>query len=212
MSPQSHHPSIASYLNIGGKVWIFGRDCLTVNDDIPRFRIVRPTVHPAGQFASFYFDVEDIYVPVWFEESVDRVNNSFIPGNDDFIGAIPTDPMVGVLPEIWVDTSRTSQYFIPGAIRGPLGFNIGDFTFETIPETNFLVLGVNAEALYLYQSRYAGTAFPHDKVVAARYIGPSRFNPIFKTAWFGTSPYGFEYEPLVEVFEKMIEWFDEPMP
>ncbi len=209
--PTSVHSQLARYLNIGGKLWVFGRNCFLNNDDDPRNRISSPTVHPSGQFASFYTDVEEIYVPWFYKSSFPPEGTQFIPGKDDFVGALPAEPFVGILPSLSVDTARTGQYLIPGVIRDYYNVPKG-FRFKTIPATNFLVLGVNAEALYLYQSRYAGTAFPHEKVVAARNIGPSVLNPVFKTAWFGTSPYGFEYEPMIEVFRVMLDWFEEPLP
>ena len=196
------------YMNIGGKVWIFGRNSFLANERQPS-QIVEPTVYPAGTTASNYFDVDEIYVPAWFSMSIIQVSETqfaFVEGNDDFIGAHPTNDAAG-FPILKVDTSLSGDYFIHPGVR--LRAGIDDFRFQTIPEANFLVRGTSATPLYTYVSRYAGTAYPHNKVCAVRYIGPSEYNPVFKTAWFSFSPYAIEFDQIKGVFRLMLAWFEE---
>ncbi|MFC1476045.1 hypothetical protein ACFLQW_03485 [Candidatus Zixiibacteriota bacterium] len=200
--------SLARFMDIGGNVWIFGRNSFLAGERNPN-QIVEPTVYPAGTIAGSYFDVDEIYVPAWFETSIRPITETvfqFIEGNDDFIGALPTTEAVG-FPALNVDTSLTEDYFIHPGVRSRA--NIENFRFKTIPDVNFLVRGTAAVPIYKYISRYAGTAYPHNKVCAVRYIGPSVFNPVFKTAWFSFSPYAIGYDEMVQVIDLMLVWFEE---
>ncbi len=200
---------LARYMDIGGNVWIFGRNSFLANERQPN-QILEPTVYPAGTIAGNYFDVDEIYVPAWFAQSIRPVSETeffFDQGHDDFIGASPTIEATG-FPTLGVDTSLTRDYFIHAGVRSRAP-GLNDFRFKTIPEANFMVRGTAATPLYTYVSRYAGTAYPHKKVCAVRYIGPSEFNPVFKTAWFSFSPYAIEFDEIVQVFDLMLDWFEE---
>lgn len=206
--PGAVQKSLARYMNIGGNVWIFGRNSFLAGEKNPN-QIVEPTVYPAGTIAGAYFDVDDIYLAAWTATSIIPVTETrfdFVEGNDDFIGAQPTADVAG-FPALHVDTGLTKHYFIHPAVRTLAG--IDDFRFETIPDANFLVRGTASTPIYKYVSRYAGTAYPHKKVCAVRYIGPSVFNPVFKTAYFSFSPYAINYDEMVQVFDLMLEWFEE---
>lgn len=199
---------LARYMNIGGNVWVFGRNSFLANEKNPN-QIIEPTVFPAGTIAGSYFDVDEIYVPAWFAMSIRQLSETefaFVEGNDDFVGALPTEFVTG-FPALAVDTSLTKHYFIHPGVRSRAGME--DFRFMTIPEANFLQRGTAATPIYRYVSRYAGTAYPHRMVCAVRYIGPSVFNPVFKTAWFSFSPYAIERDGMVQVFDLMLEWFEE---
>ncbi len=198
---------LAEYMNVGGNVWVFGRNCFLNEEPL---RIGEPTVFPAGGVADFYFDIEAIYLPLWTKRSITVDSNlvfHFIPGIDDFIGAKPVGDMVGVFTPLNVDTALTKDYYINDQVRVLAG--IVDFRFKTIPDANFIQRGSAAEPIYTYVSRYSSTAYPNDKVCAVRYIGPSEFDPVFKSAWFSFSPYGIKHEQMVEVFRTMLTWFNE---
>jgi len=210
--PNDASAVLANYMNVGGNVWIFGRNCLVAGVKAPK-DYPEPDVLPAGPTAAFYFDVEGMYVAQWLKRSLipqdvgGVIGYEFIPGIDDFIGASPITTVVPDFPTIAIDTVLTKDYYIFTQVRILAG--IDDFRFKTIPDANFLVRGTGAEPLYSYISRYAGTAYPHNKVCAVRYIGPSAFNPIFKTAWFSFSPYAVQRDNIVDLFRKMLAWFEE---
>jgi hypothetical protein len=206
--PGALQRELARYMDIGGHVWVFGRNCFLANERQPN-QITEPTVYPAGDIAGNYFDVDEIYVPAWFAMSIRQLSETefmFVPGNDDFIGAQPTVDAIG-FPALGVDTTLTKDYFVHPVVRRLAGMD--NFRFATIPEANFLVRGTAATPLYTYVSRYAGTAYPHKKVCAVRYIGPSEINPVFKTAWFSFSPYAIEFDEMAQVFDLMLDWFEE---
>jgi|GEM_PF-3450183 len=199
---------LAEYMNIGGNVWIFGRNSLLVGSANPH-AITEPWVYPAGPFADFYFDAEGLYLVIWSRQAYKYVSGQYVftEGIDDFIGAMPTGAaMDDDFPALAVDTNLTQDFFVPPGVRTLVG--IEDFRFYTIPDANFIEKGTAAEAVYTYVSRYAGAAFPHDKVCAIRYVGPSQFNPVFKSALFAFSPYAIQHDQIVEVFRLMLAWFE----
>lgn len=201
---------LAGYMNIGGKVWVFGRNSFLADNKNPN-QFPVPTLWPCGATAGFYFDAEQMYLAAWKIQSLRpiAVPPEFIEGFDDFIGATPTVALAADFPTLNVDTNFTKDYFIHPEVRRLI--KAESFRFKTIPDANFIVLGTGAEPIYTYFSKYAGTAFPHEKVCAIRYIGPSELMPVFKSAWFSFSPYGIKHQQMVQVFQGMLAWFEEAL-
>jgi len=218
----SEQARLAEYMNIGGNVWVFGRNSFLAAGKGPG-QIREPQLYPAGPVADFYFDVEESFLVVWGNQATPKCNVDYSdprPADeqcphewdfrddiDDFVGAMPTEENMGIFPILEVDTNLTKDFFIHPGVRDKAG--IKDFRFKTIPDANFLVAGTGAEPVYTYVSRYAGTRHMHEKPCAVRYIGPSAYDPIFKTAWFAFSPYAIKTDQIVEVFRVMLAWFEE---
>lgn len=201
---------LAEYMDIGGKVMVFGRN---------QFAVLfqgTPGVVPItfSDIPYQYFTLEGQYCPIWIDTWVCfKLTCTCNHSNEEFIGA---GSLVADLPDIRVDFTRLGQTYGGTGAFGCDGKpwnhdpwkvnNNTEFTpypYRGIPAVNFYESSGAGEGLYLAYSVYGSEGALNGGVCGVRYD-----TGCFKSAAFSFPLYEINRDDAVALLHGMIEWFD----
>jgi hypothetical protein len=192
---------LTEYMDIGGKVMMFGPDLffeyVSINEPgrtVQNFGVQR------GVMPYFYFNVQAQYCPNW-------VYNWFndLPTNEELISASALEPDIPSV--LHVDWDHVDEYIISFS-----KFNIwrgqDPWPYIGVPGVNSFQSGGQAEGLYLANSAKGNFGNLGGEVIAYRYQTRLADVTWFKSAVFGFRAYSIQEADIVTLLSDMINWFD----
>ncbi len=184
----SQQEILAEYLNIGGKLWILGRQSFAMTSNT----IGRVDYGPGDDLnplAYTYMDLSAAYFPPGEDSTeIGWVHTS------EFDGAIP---LFGNFPILEVDTVRT----LGTSWEWPLNPD-RSYDFTTLPRVEYLIRNPNSETIYTFDAINPDTSRFHGFPVAVR-----NQNAVFKTSYFSFSLFFIKYDQASLVANEMLTWF-----
>ncbi len=203
--------SLMKYMNVGGSVWVLGRDDL-LDIDGPGASINSEGLliqydenNPSNGFPFFFFGINgmlsDGHLLRVIGSSGDHVSNEQFIGADTLVSVDSRQKVPG-LPTLDIDTNVTKAYLRSPLRVRPDSLLYPDSLYRRMPAVNYFERGVRSQPLYLYRSAFPDTSDLNGKTVAVRSDRGS-----FKTACFGFSLYGIKEPQAAVLMGKMLEWF-----
>jgi hypothetical protein len=219
--PPATQDVLRRYLDAGGMVFFFGRHSFLLATNITQAS--PPAIYDfcgsgfgSSNLACNYFDMDGMYYPGWrrFAIPITYPGSQGPASNDEFVSAQLVAQGTGLPPTLEIDRARVDSMFMLPFIKDYLCRN-GTCQIIGVPDVNYIILGSNSTPLYLFNSWRPGgpippengPSFSNDKPVAVRRVGPSRSNPLYKTAYFTFPLYFIKQEQSEAMFRQMVDWF-----
>lgn len=199
---------LAQYLDVGGMVWLIDRIPFMQGTEVGGgARIVDFTMfYPdfRGRWPIDYFNIEGIWFPSW--RSGLNVIASLVKSNDEFIGGT-LEPNFPSLPSrLDIDEERLDSSYVR-VFRTALASQSPPKYIDGVPGVPFALRGSQARTVYRFRSWRPEQNNADGAVVMTRFVGPSRSNPKFKTAWLGCPLYFLQEDQVEHLIEGMLRWF-----
>jgi len=208
----SWYERLAEYMDIGGKVMVFGRNQFArLGDGDPRVAPITFSTIPLQ-----YFTLEGQFCAIWINSWLcfKLPPCSCDHSNEEFIGA---GSLVGDLPDIRVDFDRLveTEGGAGGSScedgrpwnhdywnqSGPTPFT--PYPYRGIPAVNFYESTGAGEGLYLAYSVYGSEGYLNGGVCGVRYD-----TGCFKSSIFSFPLWEINEDDAIALISAMIEWYD----
>jgi hypothetical protein len=200
---------LAQYLDIGGMIWLIDRIPFLLGTEIGSgsgSRIIDFTSDPdfRGRWPTQYFDIEGLWFPAWRTGlSTDATR---VKSNDEFIGAYLESGFSSLPGTMGIDKEHLDSSYVR-IFRTALASQSPPKYIYGIPGVPFVLRGSQAKTVYRFNSWRPELNNAQGAVAMTRFVGPSRANPKFKTAWFGCPLYFIQEEDAKALVAGMLDWF-----
>ncbi len=207
-------PSLAQYLDVGGKLWLVTRVGILNGTNIGPSSgpVLYRFLDQKELFAPRYLGVSGMYYAGFFGVAK-GINGNPPASNDEFIrsAAIESnDPSLQTpanLPRnMSIDSLRVDRHWL--SLRATLKTDV----IRGVPAVGYVerwteVGAPGTRPLYVFKSWRPGNSSASDRLVAIRTIGPSMKTPKYKTAFMGCPLWFFKEAEAAEYVKGMTDWF-----